>query len=188
MLGFAIAAVVIIFIVLMGWVFFDLKKPNYLFLGLIPAPKISNWPLTLGFFAALTGWMVSAWVTLRNSTKQHTFNIWLQTRCSAKYMEHAEIINKLYFNRKDGYVLTIDDLEKPDFKNIEQSFVYVLNHYEFVAVGIRSGDLDEDIIRQAMRGIVVGLYEYASAYIKRMQGQSPQAYEHLTALYHRWKK
>jgi hypothetical protein len=151
------------------------------------APTVTNWPLTIGTFTALIGWMFSSWVTLRNSIKQHTFNIWLQTRCSAKYMEHAEAMNRLYFSRGKKVGLSKNDLNSESFKDLEQSLVYILNHYEFVAVGIRFGDLDEEILKQTMRGIVVSLYQYVELYIIMLQESRPSAYEHLTALYLRWK-
>jgi len=151
-----------------------------------PEPlEIKNWPLTVGVFTAVIGWMVSAWVTLRNSIKQHTFNIWLQTRCSAKYMEHAEQINSAYFARNAGDSQL--DMTTADV-TLKQSALYVLNHSEFIAVGIRTGDLDEMMVKQTMRGMMCGLYEFFRDYIEQEQQKNPSTYEHLTALYHRWKK
>lgn len=71
---------------------------------------------------------------------------------------------------------------------------YLLNYYEFMAKGIRIGDLDEELLRGTLRGGVVSLYRDTQIYRhfiqvgnkNQHQGpiQLPQrlAYEHLTWL------
>lgn len=179
MLGFALLGMILL---LSGLLLWKGCYSAYTLLG-FAAPKINNWPVTIGIFTAIIGWMVSAWVTLRNSIKQHTFNFWLQTRCSAKYMEHAEKLNKWY--------IELNEDQRQQSSNMPEDFMasvfYILNHAEFIAVGIRMGDLDEFILKQATRSMTINLYETQKDLITRYQKNNPKIYEHLTALYHRWK-
>lgn len=55
--------------------------------------KQPQWVVLAGVVAAIAGWIFSAWVTIRNSTKQHTMTILLQSRLSATYMENAKLFN-----------------------------------------------------------------------------------------------
>jgi hypothetical protein len=88
-----------------------------------------------------------------------------------------------------------DDWEKANVerKKIEgvAGLRYLLNYYEFMAKGVRIGDLDEEILVGTVRAIVVGLYDDTKDYrgwVKdghTKQGKipfktaQPKAYEHL---------
>jgi hypothetical protein len=89
-----------------------------------------------------------------------------------------------------------DDLKKSDTARVKIEGIagirYLLNYFEFMAKGIRTGDLDEEIIVGTLRAVVVGLYEDATEYREWIRdGNSrpnngipqkpaqPKAYEHL---------
>ncbi len=73
---------------------------------------------------------------------------------------------------------------------------YVLNYFEFVAIGIRQGDLDEKTLKMSLRGIVATTTNVADIYIKYARGEltetdgqgSAHAYEHLLWLRKRWNR
>jgi hypothetical protein len=154
------------------------------------APKLetSNWLFLIGVISAITGWIVSSYITLRNSIKQHTITTLLQTRLSATYMERAQHINNNFFApgmAPDALALSF--LHDPANREHWHAIEYVLNYMEFLAVGVRHGDLDEKVLRHTMRGIVVRLYEKTRLLIEEPRQSSPKSREHLTWLYEKWK-
>ena len=142
------------------------------------------------------GWVVSAYMTLRNSIKQHTINTLLQSRLSATYMQHALCINKKFFPPNE---LTYDHIEMDFFNdeaNVEiiQSVAYILNYFEFLSAAVRYGDLDETLLRSAVGGMLIRFYERMMLFIKFQRGDDgrvalhPRQLEHYTWLFKRWKK
>lgn len=160
-----------------------------------PVLKIENWLFLIGVVSAITGWIVSSYITLRNSIKQHTINTLLQSRLSATYMQYASRINKSYFapDAPSGPVpleslLATDDESRENLAALN----YVLNYFEFLAVGIRHGDLDRKVLKHTLRGILVRLYEKCECYIKYTRGDDgktvamPRQFEHVSWLYQDW--
>lgn len=159
-----------------------------------PVMVANNWLVLFGVVSGITGWIVSAYITLRNSIKQHTINTMLQSRLSATYMESAKVINKNFFAPSMAndpptpleYMLSDEHCEQ------RAAVDYVLNYFEFLAVGIRHGDLDRRVLSHTLRGIVVRLYEKKINYLKYMRKDdgvtvgNPTQLEHLTWLYTGW--
>lgn len=193
MLGLLLCGELFLFFSFVAW---ELCFHEWLLFGL-PAPDLqtSNWLFLIGIVSAITGWIVSAYITLRNSIKQHTINTLLQSRLSATYMENANLINANFFapSMKDDPPVTVDFLYDPANAKSLQAVNYVLNYLEFLSVGIRHGDLDKKVLRHTMRGIIVRLYEKMSKYLEFMRGEEngvvarPNQLEHLTWLYNEWK-
>lgn len=160
----------------------------------VPKLVLSNWLFLIGVVSAITGWIVSGYITLRNSIKQHTINTLLQSRLSATYMAEARHINKTFFNPGMGKEpVELSKLIDPDNVDDRAAVDYVLNYFEFLAVGIRHGDLDKNVLKHTMRGILVRLYEKMELYLKYMREddgkvvRKPTQLEHLTWLYNEWK-
>ena len=191
MLGFLLYAWPILFVLFIIWhCWFG---PFSMFGKSIDKLRLSNWIVLVGVVFAVEGWMVSAYITLRNSIKQHTINTLLQSRLSAVYMESARIINESFFapgmNDEPISVTFI----RSSFNVKERGAVdYVLNYFEFLAVGIRHGDLDKNVLGHTLRGILVRLYGKMILYIKFMRDDdgikvgNPAQLEHLTWLYESW--
>lgn len=144
-------------------------------------------------FIAAIGWNVTALVTLRNSVKQHTINTLLQSRLSATYMEHVKAANATFCTPNGELIpLTKEEVKNPPAGVTFTSLGYMLNYLEFIAVGIRHGDLDEAVLKNSLRGIVCSLYCVAFELIqaRRAQVQDPKqsrTYENLCWLHERWK-
>tara|TARA_R110002126_G_scaffold167330_5_gene315587 strand:+ start:43328 stop:44011 length:684 start_codon:yes stop_codon:yes gene_type:complete len=64
----------------------------------------------------------------------------------------------------------------------------LLNHYESLAVGITEGNLDERMLKKALRSVMCNLVDDSRHMIAGMQRMNPNSYEHLTALYGQWRK
>jgi hypothetical protein len=70
---------------------------------------------------------------------------------------------------------------------------YLLNYFEFIAVGIRYGDLDEKLLKNTLRGILCGVYEAAGPLVTQRRqapagskAEKSKTFEHLEWLYTRW--
>ncbi|MEN3277561.1 MAG: hypothetical protein V7631_3351 [Massilia sp.] len=174
--------------------------PDYLFLGKgLPKLTNANWLVLGSVFAAIMGWVVAAYITLRNSIKQHTINSLLQSRLSATYMQHAAVINSEYFAHgaspnpvsiEEIWAVVDDDGKHTAYEAVN----YVLNYFEFLATGIRHGDLDRKMLSHTLRGNVIRLYEKLRPYIESTRGEAvgdvverPSQFEHITWLYTEWK-
>jgi len=193
MLGLLLYGELFLFFSFVAW---EMHFSEYLFLGHEAPPLLTqNWLFLIGIVSAITGWIVSAYMTLRNSIKQHTISTLLQSRLSATYMENANLINTAFFapSMKDDPPVSMQFLHDPANAKALQAVNYVLNYLEFLSVGIRHGDLDKKVLRHTMRGIVVRLYEKMSIYLQYMRGDEngvvarPNQLEHVTWLYQQWK-
>lgn len=200
MLGFLLFIVPSLFVSLVIWRYYF---PQYYLFGVFPAPlKLTkpNWLVLVGVVAAVMGWLVSSYITLRNSIKQHTINTLLQSRLSTYYQEQAKIINKTFFAPEMPLndPVPLDVMLDPDEKKREAlgAVNYVLNYFEFCAVGIRYGDLDENLMRQTMRGIIRRLCNRMMPYIRYTRGEDENGklkqpttqFEHIKWLLERWEK
>jgi hypothetical protein len=96
-------------------------------------------------WAALTGWMIQALIAVRNSRKQHTMSVLLQTRMSAEFNKNVAIIEKTF---PEGSVISYSKANRN--KQTLSAVRYVLNYYEFIAVGLRHRDLDETLMRDCI--------------------------------------
>src|SRR3546814_9136110 len=120
-------------------VWFEVKAPSEL--------GAQHWLASVGVVSAICGWIVAGIITASNSTKQHTMSLLLESRLSGTYMQYANTINASFFDR-DGIVRMVS---ADEYRTIaapqKEALTFILNFFEFVAVGIRCGDLDERIVR-----------------------------------------
>ena len=195
MLGLLLLLGWVIFGAFVWWESFPPKTYKLFWQDNPPVLVVQNLLFLIGVVSAITGWVVSSYITLRNSIKQHTINTLLQTRLSATYMDEAKLINKTFFGPSaDKDPASLAFLHDQENVAVLSSVDYVLNYLEFLSVGIRHGDLDEKVLRQTMRGIVVRLYEKVIHYmheirdVKDGKAGNPQQLEHVTWLYDRWRK
>jgi len=171
-------------------------------------------PVFVAIWAAAVGWFVH----FRLSTKAHrtnnAFAIIMETRKSAEYLKRYELVAK-HFPAGGGPIpdsykpffptRTLSELMKRSAEGEEVSPVdieraeainalkYVLNYFEFMAVGIRAGDLDEDLVYDTISSTVVGLYERAGPLLDYYNaagpggGAQPLACTDLTRLATSWR-
>jgi len=70
-----------------------------------------------------------------------------------------------------------------------EHFKTVLNHYEFIAQGIRNGDIDEQMVIDSLRSSILTLYERVEegVFKLRTNRRRQTLYEHLEWLHCRWE-
>jgi hypothetical protein len=169
---------------------------NWLFLG-YPCPDIRfhNWLILAGIEAAVAGWVVTSFMTLRNSIKQHTINTLLQTRLSATYMAEANVINKNLFppGLQSYAPLPLEYFRDEKNADVVRAINYLINYFEFISVAIRHGDLDRKVVQHTLRGILLNFYSRVELYIRFQRGDDgqevlrPNHVEHYMWLVTKWK-
>lgn len=133
------------------------------------------------------------------SRKQHTINILFTTRLSPEFRQHLEHRKHCFAEGTDIdpdiYTAYLDATRTVDISDDEanrrrrsaEAVRSLLNYYEFIALGIKSADLDESMLRGMIRGNVCRLVRDARLVIRRYQSTEPRTFEHLTSLYRAWK-
>lgn len=170
-------------------------------------------PVFVAIWAAGLGWFVH----FRLSTKAHrtnnAFSIIMEMRKSSEFLKRQELLTKHFPPGSPTieplYVefFPADSIQKlyrdagenaPDKVALERAeaivaLKYVLNYFEFMAVGIEAGDLDEDLLYDTISTTVVRLYErsrpLAIYYTSDgpAGGAQPLAWTALDALVKDWK-
>lgn len=181
-MGFVLLGVVIAAISFAMWA---LVFPDRYFLWFIPAPEVSNWGVLIAALVAMIGWLVTSIITTRNSVKQYTITMLLQTRLSTEYIKHSTIVNNLLFNDSD-LKITIDFMRNDATPEQEIAISYVLNYVEFVSAGLRCGDFDNQLLKMTLKGIFRNLYARCEPYITESQKQNPQCLIHFQHVCKYW--
>jgi Domain of unknown function (DUF4760) len=161
---------------------------------------------------ATLGWITSAILTVHswqishdNSAlavrKQQSLAILLGMRQNELFQLHsASVLNRFPF----GTVLTPEAVNEmrqerdkwnyfpKDDGNVSyptwESIVWLANYYEFIAIGIRNSNLDEELFKDSIRMIVVRFHDKVKALIDYVQQQeNERAYIHLRELVTRWR-
>lgn len=147
-------------------------------MGVIPKNYLTGkWISTISIaFIPAIGWLFSGYISVRNLTKQHSMNILLQTRTSSEYVKHAIVAQK-YINKKFSKV------SKRDMDSI----IYILNFLEFVSIGIISGELDENIFKQAWKNTFRLTNEIHKDIIICHQQKIPSIWSNLVWINERWQ-
>jgi hypothetical protein len=141
-----------------------------------------------GIVAAITGWIFTSWVSMRNVKRQHTMNVLLQSRLSQAYQQHMKKVVEIYLGSSGFNPVQINDWDQTEKKEAIEGIKYLLNYFEFIAIGIKSGDLDEGTLRNSMSVILNTLVTMSDEYIKHSKSKSRKIYRFLIPLNKRWSK
>lgn len=164
--------------------------------------------IVVGVLFASIGWLTTSFISIKNHIKQHTMNILLRVRESEIFSVHWRNIAAKY---SVGVKVTPSELRhlireyrqpiQPHpstgqyLPRIYESIGYLLNYYEFMAVGIKHGDFHEKMLKDSQRAIVVGFCEKVAPFIERERRKEmrlknthdPEVFRELVKLYERWK-
>jgi hypothetical protein len=161
--------------------------------------------LSSGLFATL-GWIITQRNTRKASRKQHTFNLLLELRKNANFDYHIANIYRMYppdvrlpiahverrlDERTDWKKYDGNPNAKPTLPIIE-SVLWIANLYEFIAVGILNGDLDEQFMKESYRGMFCRYYSKVRPIIETYQKvdadgrPTVKVYENIYELFNRW--
>lgn len=179
MLGFLLRGVVALAVGFVGWQLIADK-------GSWGKLKTEHFLAATGVMAAVCGWLIAGILTLRNSVKQHTINTLLQSRLSATYMGYADKLSLHYMSYDARKSANPALRESPTDAVDILALRYILNYFEFIAVGIKRGDLDEWTLRDSLRSILRKNVTMSMDWIAKERVTNPNLYKHLLWLFSRW--
>lgn len=167
-------------------------------------------PVLVAIWAAAVGWFVHFRLTTSAHRTNNAFVITMEMVKSAEFLKRQEIVSKHF--PPGTHEIPVDyhpffpgsslrdalNAVPPSPKNVEKAeaiyaLKYILNFYEFMAVGIKKGDLDEELVYDTNSVQVVNLFTRANAFIEYVNkpgpigaGQ-PLAFCELRTLVNRWR-
>lgn len=141
--------------------------------------------ILIGAGLATAGWLYTARRARTLSRKQHTVNVMLHSSLNTTFLEaKSKLVPHLRNNEVPDDVITGVN------ESLRYHFRLVLNHYEFVAAGIRNGDMDEQLVRDSERSTVLMLFKACKKYIWTLRDERSRMtmYEHMEWLHVRWEE
>lgn len=175
------------------------------------AEKLLNLPPLIGaLWVAGTGWYIHFQATAKNHRTTNAFNLIMQTRTCKEFLERGKqvqlayphgskvpVADEHYFHQsalKDAHVASGGDEAHSEMKKAvgADSLKYLLNYYEFMAVGIEARDLEEDLLYDTIGVTVTSIHERSEVFINFIRdpakGNQPLAFSCLSELCERWNK
>lgn len=145
--------------------------------------------LLLGTLAAILGWLCSTRSQVLNNRRNHSMQLLIESRLSDRYMGYVNAVSNISnefrkLNPNESSLV----IEYFNALTIEQknSILYMLNYCEFISVGIRFGDLDEQLMFNTFGSMLKTNFEFSQKVIEHKQKEKNSHFEHVTALYNRW--
>lgn len=166
--------------------------------GLLSEPNVITSKLTpfVAFLSAITavgGWVFTSRIQIINATKTHAMQVLMNSRTSTAYVAKVDEAMKLRKRIMDENGWTENDPVKISSERYlrltaeERSAVhYLLNFLEFIAVGVRHANLDEDMIKGSFKSILTNNYLTFHPIIEHIRKSSPSNYVELEVLHKRW--
>jgi len=182
--------------------------------------KLLNFPPMLAaLWAAGVGWYITFQAAAKNHRTTNSFNLIMQTRTSGEFLANAKLVGLTY---PHGSQVPEEDADLIDSKALKEltaeaaeraaqglepdpalearlfkakgadALKYLLNYYEFMAVGIEAKDLEEDILYNTIGVTVTSMYNRAKAFISYVRdpqrGKQPLAFTELQDLVQKWDR
>ncbi len=138
--------------------------------------------IILGAVLASAGWVFAQRQNRRLSRLEHTFDVLNSYR---QNKEHWDTISEVISLAKNKRLPAPDEAGR---ENDIAALQRLLVHYEFIAVGIFSGGLDEAMIRECDRGNIVNLNKNGQPFIQALRATRKRdtIYRNLQDIAERW--
>lgn len=182
-----------------SWILVFLLCISYLVLRHAQTYQISL-SILVSMTVVVMGWWVQSILSAKASRRQHTLNTILNTRSSEIYQRHLNNYSRLI---KDGQHLhptmsewfhrphdkRFDSMKVPtSLRDAMNGLSYILNYFEFLALAIRKGDLDEALLRECFCGMLPSIEARAFHLIRDAQQKNELYYEAFVKLVEQWSK
>jgi hypothetical protein len=133
---------------------------------------------------AALGYWIAAWVAHRNAVRQNTTNIIFARFSQATFADSMHRFHSTFKpdDRITSARLTAMRLGTEDEAKASAAATYLLNYYEFISAGVMRGDLDPQIIRDNIRGVICHYYDVCESHILASNKRNPRVFEHLIKL------
>lgn len=182
-----------------SWVLISLLVISYLVLR-----HAKDYQISLSILVSMTvvviGWWVQSILSAKASRRQHTLNTILNTRSSDIYQRHLANYAKLikehqhihpkmasWFHK--GYDDEFEGASIPQsLRDAINGINYVMNYFEFLALAIRQGDLDESLLKECFCGMLPKIERRAFYLIREAQQKDERFFEAFVNMVRDWSK
>lgn len=150
---------------------------------------ISNIVVFIGVVVAI----VAIIYNVRTAKKTQTANFLFESRQDIQYIESLHVLKQVHRSGKSfrSYVFPCEGQAITEMEMLERrKFQYILNFYERVAVSVREGIYDENMIKRTSFTTIIETYYIAESLIKAIREYvgSETTYQEFEWLVSRWKK
>lgn len=143
--------------------------------------------------AAVSGWVFTSRVQIINATKAHAMQALMNSRNSTIYIEKVELAMSMRkkLRKKKGLsvndLVIVSELDYLEMNGKQRAAIhYMLNFMEFVSVGVRHNNMDEELIKGSLRSILKNNYVMFQPVIEYVRKTSPSNYIEMETLHKRW--
>jgi len=153
------------------------------------AARTTIHPVLLATFFAVSGWVATNTIASIHQRKQHSLRVLFEMRHSTLYQGYTERIERLVeavqVKRAEAApddpadvtagAITLAEsrltYERPvpggvETCKYEDAIDYILNHFEFIALSVRNGDLDPHFVRKSQAGLIIRTYTLFERWIE----------------------
>ena len=139
-----------------------------------------------GIGGAAVGWIFAGGIAHRNAVRQNTTNLIFARFSQTAFTDSLHRFHSVFGYDVDEKV-TVENVRRArgqggDSSKAAEAVTYLLNYYEFVSAGVLCGDLDSEVVRSNIRGIIVYYYDKCEPYIWACNLRNRKAYESLMKL------
>lgn len=181
LLGFVFLASLLVMVAFICWQL-DLEK------GTPWKLKFEHFLTAVGVIVAGVGGLFAGWLSMHNSIKQHTISTLLDSRLSETYMRYADTLSK-HYSEYEARKASNPALRENATDHVDVlALRYILNYFEFIAIGINRGDFDEVTLRESLRSILIKNVTISMPWIRLEQMNNKRLYTNLIWLFHRWNQ
>jgi len=140
----------------------------------------------VGVLVAAIGALFAGWLSVHNTIRQHTITTLLDSRLSETYMRYADVLCR-HYTSYDARIKANPALRESPTDNIDiLALRYILNYFEFIAIGVRRGDFDEVTLKDSLRSILRTNVQKSMSWIRIEQMSNDRLYTNLMWLFKRW--
>jgi hypothetical protein len=144
-----------------------------------------------GILSAIIGWLTNAWLSFRNSKKQHTINLLFQSRLNSDLFSRHQARLSYIYPPDSEYPIDWEEFDRisksadSETRSTADSLRYMLNYYEFIAAGVKHGDLDIELLDDTIRDNLLYIHGLCAPLIKHF-GEDSRYLENLRQLNGHW--
>lgn len=138
---------------------------------------------------AIVTFLLSAWNSEVQRRKQQTMSL-LQDRHKSDFRILLERRSATFppgtTVDPDAFLARANSIDAISARQGADALQALLNHYEFIALALKNGNLDHDMMRKSIRGVMCNLVHDCRLLIAHVRKDNSLIFEHLVPLYNEW--
>ena len=152
-------------------------------------PLISSPSFAVYFSTAMISGF--AWLTIvaakNRERKRNTFQMLGESTKDPLLQQAFQVVKELHEHEEEEVKQFANRKRHEEDKAV--AIRYMLNHFEYVCIGMKMGVYDEDVLFTSQKTIILGCHSRCEQYIKELRAQTevPTIYIEIEALAKRWQ-